>query len=155
MTVAGDAGNASRDMVTGSDEIGREAEILRIEVDQFLMAVCEEPTEQRHYERSSCDGIRSSCRPRTIRNTRRTVDHSRGGALLDCDWPLTAGTTLEVELPAGGGLVTARVADPAEAHCRGVDRRACEPGTHRCCPRHVAREPRQPDAWRAVSDVSR
>ncbi len=111
VTVAGDAGNASRDMVTGSDAIGREAEDLRIEVDQFLTAVCEEPTEQRHYERSSCDGITVLLQTESHPATRVGLwNISRGGALLACDWPLTAGTRLEVELPAGGGLVAARVA---------------------------------------------
>ena len=137
VTVAGDAGSASRDMVTGSDEIGREAETLRVEVDQFLTAVCEEPTEQRHYERLSCDGIAVSVQTKDHPATRvglRTI--SRGGAALDCDWALAAGTTLEVELPARRGWH-----DPAAATCRGVHRRAGEPGTHRCCPRHLARIP--------------
>jgi hypothetical protein len=41
VTVAGQAGGASRDVLTGSDEIGREAETLRIQVDRFLTAVGE------------------------------------------------------------------------------------------------------------------
>ena len=111
VTVAGDAGSASRTMVTGSDEIGREAEALRVEVDQFLTAVCEEPTEQRHYERLSCDGIAVSVQTKDHPATRVGLRNiSRGGAVLDCDWALAAGTILEVELPAGGGLVAARVA---------------------------------------------
>ena len=37
----------------------------------------------------------------------RTI--SRGGALLDCDWPLAAGAPLEIELRGAGGSVTGRV----------------------------------------------
>ena len=102
--VAGDAGSASRTMVTGSDEIGREAEALRVEVDQFLTAVCEEPTEQRHYERLSCDGTAVSVQTKDHPATRFGLRNiSRGGAVLDCDWALAAGTILELELPARRG----------------------------------------------------
>jgi methyl-accepting chemotaxis protein len=44
VSVADDAGTASRDVLAGSAEIGREAETLRTEVDQFLAAVRYDPT---------------------------------------------------------------------------------------------------------------
>jgi hypothetical protein len=36
-------------------------------------------------------------------------DLSRGGAALACDWDLMAGTPVEIDLPDGTGIVTARV----------------------------------------------
>ncbi len=111
VTVAGDAGQASRAVLEGSTNIGREADTLRNEVDQFLVAVREDPTEQRHYERLSGNGASVSVQAAGHPAARVALRNiSRGGASLACDWPLAQGSELRVELPAGGGMVTARVA---------------------------------------------
>ena len=52
VTVADKAGTVSRDVLSGAARIGREAETLRTEVDQFLVAVRDDTTEERRrYER--------------------------------------------------------------------------------------------------------
>jgi PilZ domain len=37
------------------------------------------------------------------------LDVSRGGALLDCNWTLSPGAQVQIELPAAGSAVSARV----------------------------------------------
>ncbi len=109
--VADGAGDASRDVLAASGEIGREAETLRVEVDQFLTAVRGEGdgAERRRYERLDAKGMVAALRAsgRSAEVVVRTI--SRGGALLDCDWPLGAGVPIEIELPGAGGSVTGRV----------------------------------------------
>ncbi len=109
--VADGAGEASRDVLTASSEIGREATTLRTEVDQFLTAVRDDGDagERRRYERIETKGLTA-----TLRASGRTAevsvhDIARGGALLGSDWALTAGTPFELELREAGGGVTGRV----------------------------------------------
>jgi methyl-accepting chemotaxis protein len=111
VSVADSAGSASRDVLTGAVQIGREAETLRTEVDQFLVAVRDDTAdERRRYERVATNGamanVQSKGRPAT-RMTLRNV--SRGGAALASDWTMPTGTQVEVELPDAGGPVPARV----------------------------------------------
>ena len=111
VAVADNAGTASRDVLTGAAQIGREAETLRTEVDQFLVAVRDDTTdERRRYERIATNGamasVQSKGRP-AARMTLRNV--SRGGASLASDWTMPTGTQVEVELPDAGGAVPARV----------------------------------------------
>ena len=55
--VADNAGTASRDVLSGAAQIGREAETLRTEVDQFLVAVRDDTAdERRRYERVATNG---------------------------------------------------------------------------------------------------
>jgi methyl-accepting chemotaxis protein len=109
--VADSAGDASRDVLAASGEIGREAETLRVEVDQFLTAVRDDSdsAERRRYERIDGKGAvaRLQAAGRTTEVGVRNI--SRGGALLDCDWSLAAGTPFEIELRGAGGSVTGRV----------------------------------------------
>lgn len=112
VSVSDTAGNLSRDVLTGAADIGSEAQKLRTEVDQFLAAVREETTdERRRYERIPANGamvgMQAQGRP-AVRAELRNI--SRGGAAIASDWAVPAGTELEVELPNGGGTVTARVA---------------------------------------------
>jgi methyl-accepting chemotaxis protein len=109
--VADNAGNASREVLAGASGIGKEAETLRIPVDQFLAAVRDDSAaERRRYERTSTKGImvgvQASGRPVA---RMELCDVSRGGASMNSDWVLPAGTALEVELPDAGGAVRARV----------------------------------------------
>jgi methyl-accepting chemotaxis protein len=111
VSVSDNAGNISRDVLSGAGDIGNEAQKLRTEVDQFLAAVRDDGAdERRHYERIGVSGVtvgvlvkgRSPARIE-LRNV------SRGGALLACDWTLPPGTPLDVELPGAGSPVPARV----------------------------------------------
>jgi methyl-accepting chemotaxis protein len=109
VTVADQAGAASRDVSTGSAGIGREAETLRGEVEQFLTAARSDTGERRRYERISADGAPAVLRA-SGRETRVTLrDLSRGGAGAACDLDLAAGAAIELELPNGAGKVTGRV----------------------------------------------
>jgi methyl-accepting chemotaxis protein len=108
---AGEAGDASRNVLIGSAEIGREAETLRADVDHFLSAVREDTSDRRHFERVTVSGVEVVIKYKDEPPTSVTLKNfSKGGALLNCDWPLDAGARLEVELPYGLGLVPARVA---------------------------------------------
>ena len=115
VTVADEAGSASRDVLTGAAGIGREAETLRIEVDQFLVAVRDDTTDERRlYERLSMDGVTVGVQTKGRSATRLALRNiSRGGAALACDWTLAPGTPLELELLEADGPVPARV-----VHCR-------------------------------------
>jgi methyl-accepting chemotaxis protein len=98
VAVADNAGTASRDVLAGSAEIGRETATLRTEVDQFLAAVRDDTTdERRRYERVATDGAMASVQTKGQLATRMTLrDVSRGGASLASDWTLSAGTQVEV-----------------------------------------------------------
>ena len=111
VTVADEAGSASRDVLTGAAGIGREAETLRIEVDQFLVAVRDDTTDERRlYERLSMDGVTVGVQTKGRSATRLALRNiSRGGAALACDWTLAPGTPLELELLEADGPVPARV----------------------------------------------
>ena len=107
--VADGAGNASHDVLVASGAIGREAETLRVEVDQFLTAVRSDNGERRRYERIDANSAKA-----TLRASGRTGEvvvrnMSRGGASLDCDWPMAAGTPFEIDIPGAGGSVAGRV----------------------------------------------
>ncbi len=109
VAVADSAGQASRDVLASSSDIGREADTLRTEVDQFLTAVNSDTEERRRYERIDANGAVATLRAsgRTEQVAVRNI--SRGGVLLDCDWSLTVGAALEIDLPHASGGVTGRV----------------------------------------------
>jgi methyl-accepting chemotaxis protein len=111
VAVADKAGGASRDVLTGAADIGREAETLRTEVDQFLAAVRDDgKDERRRYERIATSGLSVGVQCKGHPAARAELRNvSRGGALLASDWALPAGAPLEVELPGTGGPVPARV----------------------------------------------
>ena len=111
VTVADQAGGVSRDVLAGAGEIGREAENLHTEVDQFLAAVRDDTTEERRrYERQDVSGVMVILQSKGHPSSRFALRNvSRGGAALACDWTLAAGTAVEVELPEAGGAVHGRV----------------------------------------------
>ena len=111
VSVADNAGSASRDVLTGAVQIGREAETLRTEVDQFLVAVRDDTAdERRRYERVATNGALANVQSKGQPATRMTLRNvSRGGAALASDWTMPTGTQVEVELPDAGGPVPARV----------------------------------------------
>jgi methyl-accepting chemotaxis protein len=111
VSVSDNAGNISRDVLSGAAHIGDEAQKLRTEVDQFLVAVRDDADdERRHYERIGVSGVTIGVRVNGRAPARVEVRNvSRGGALLACDWTLPAGTPLDVELPGAESPVPARV----------------------------------------------
>jgi methyl-accepting chemotaxis protein len=106
VAVAGDAGNSSREVLSGATTIGREAETLRVEVDQFLAVIRSESGERRRYERSAGNGVRMMLRAQGREAEIPLESLSRSGAALICDWCLPAGTAVELDLPHGAGTVT-------------------------------------------------
>ncbi len=111
VVVADNAGSTSQDVLAGAADIGREAQTLRAEVDQFLAAVRDDGSdERRRYERISANGamvkVQTKGRPATRIELRNIA---RGGAALVCDWALPAGTMLDIELPGAALPIPARV----------------------------------------------
>jgi methyl-accepting chemotaxis protein len=104
--VAGEAGRASGEVLEGVGVISREAEKLRGEVEQFLVAVRSETGDRR---RISGKGMTATVRAlgREAKVILRDLSHR--GAALNCDWSLPAGTSVEVELPNASGKLMGRV----------------------------------------------
>jgi len=111
VTVSDNAGSISRDVLAGAADIGNEAKKLRTEVDQFLVAVRDETSdERRRYERVRTTGITAVVLAKGRSPARMDLRNvSRGGASLASDWTSPSGTALDVELPDAGGPVPARV----------------------------------------------
>jgi methyl-accepting chemotaxis protein len=108
--VAETAGGTSHEVLGAADTIGREADKLRSEVGDFLLAVRDDIQERRRYERVSGRG--RSVRlfvPGREAITTRLNDLSRGGAALACDLQLTVGDEVGIELPDADGAIAARV----------------------------------------------
>jgi methyl-accepting chemotaxis protein len=111
VSVSQKAGSVSRDVLGGAAGIGGDAEQLRTEVEQFLAAVRGDTAEEkRQYERLRVDGVMVGLQAKGHPATRVELRNiSRGGAAVSSDLTLPTGAALEVELPAGGGSVPARV----------------------------------------------
>lgn len=110
VSVAGDAGSISQGVLDGAGQIGKQASALRNEVDQFLRAVRDDSSDDRRaYERVAGAGMTVSFQAPGGRVHRAQVrDISRGGAFLESDLNIPAGTQLAVELPGDAGTVPAR-----------------------------------------------
>lgn len=104
------AGTVSRDVEAGAGAIGTESATLQREVDQFLTAIRSDTGERRTFERIPGNGAVVTLRAagKTCQATVRDI--SRGGVLLDCEWTLTPGTQVEVDLPGAAGRASGRVA---------------------------------------------
>jgi methyl-accepting chemotaxis protein len=111
VSVSQKAGSVSRDVLGGAAGIGGDAEQLRTEVEQFLAAVRGDTAEEkRQYERFRVDGVMVGLQAKGHPATRVELRNiSRGGAAVGSDLTLPTGAAVEVELPAGGGTVPARV----------------------------------------------
>jgi methyl-accepting chemotaxis protein len=110
VSVSETAGVASQQVLAAADGIGSEAAGLQTEVDQFLTAVRDETGNRRRYERLPGNGGKamlsaSGHGPLAV----EVHDISRGGIALACDWQLTPGADVSVELPGAGGVIDARV----------------------------------------------
>lgn len=108
--LADGAGQVSQEVSQAATAIGKEAETLRAEVDQFLTAVRDDSGERRGFERIPGGGAKATLRVSGQQAIQAVLqDLSHGGAAFLCEQSLSIGSQLEVELPAAGGPVTARV----------------------------------------------
>jgi methyl-accepting chemotaxis protein len=109
--IAEEAEVTSRGVLSAADEVGRTANALREDVEQFLKAMANSnETDRRRYERISGSGGRAKLRaPGHGQEDVAIEDISRGGIALRCGWPLAVGTDVEIALPDGSGDVGGRV----------------------------------------------
>jgi methyl-accepting chemotaxis protein len=108
---ADDAAGTSDGLLRGAAEIGTQSETLRMEVDQFLVAVRSETGERRRYQRVPGHGATVTLRAPERQPARvLLINLSRGGAALACDWSIAVGAAVTVGLPDDGGEVPARIA---------------------------------------------
>jgi ABC-type transporter Mla subunit MlaD len=108
---ADEAGRVSRTVLDGVSDIGREANAMHTEIDQFLVAVRDDSGERRRHERVPGNGATVTVRlPGLAGTTAALQDISAGGAAVSGEWLLSAGQELELELEVqAGGAVSARV----------------------------------------------
>jgi methyl-accepting chemotaxis protein len=111
LSIAGQTDTASQSVLTAADEVGRTAETLRLEVNDFLSAVArDEAGERRSYERVLGAGATASLTVRGCAEVQAVVlNISRGGIALVCDNAAPSGTEVEVGLP-NAGVVSGRIA---------------------------------------------
>jgi methyl-accepting chemotaxis protein len=110
-SIAEEAEVTSRGVLSAADEVGRTADALREDVEQFLKAMANSnETDRRRYERIGGSGSRAKLRaPGRGQEDVAIEDISRGGVALRCGWPLAVGTDVEIALPDGAGDVAGRV----------------------------------------------
>ena len=109
--IAEQTDQASSKVLSGADDVGRDAGTLSGEVTQFLDAMARVSDEDRRgYERIPGQGAVATVRA-TGRSEQRAavVDISRSGAALRCDWSLDAGSEIQVEMAGSDGPMAARV----------------------------------------------
>jgi methyl-accepting chemotaxis protein len=106
LTIAERTDIASQSVSIAADEVGRTADTLRVEVNDFLTAMTrDDGDERRSYERVAGAGATASLSIRGGDKARVVVlDISRGGIALRCDSVAPAGTEVQVDLPASGSV---------------------------------------------------
>ena len=111
-TIAGNAGQATKEMKDSADEISRISSSLHEEVNQFLLAISVNSEQSRRlYERRPGEGWRVTLvEPGMGRNEATLVDMSRGGAALRCSWTAEPGVDAELHFAGVERPVQARVA---------------------------------------------
>jgi methyl-accepting chemotaxis protein len=102
---------ASGMVLTGADDVGREAETIRDEVTGFLRLMAnDDEGERRRYERIAGGGLQATLRiGKGGEQTATIQDVSRGGISLRCAVQATAGTEATMVLPGAGQPLPARV----------------------------------------------
>ncbi len=102
---------ASGMVMTGADDVAREADTLRGEVTEFLQVMARnDDEERRRYERIPGNGAKAVLRPHGAPEIHAAIaDISRGGVALRCDWSASVGTDVSVELPGADEAMIARV----------------------------------------------
>jgi methyl-accepting chemotaxis protein len=109
-TIAESTDAASGKVMQGADEVGRDSDVLRGEVNQFLQAMASaDEEERRRYERIDGAGAKAMLRaPGAAEAQVDIVDISRGGVALRSGWWADAGTEVQVQLPGVDEPVVAR-----------------------------------------------
>ena len=104
LAIAERTDTASRSVLSAADEVGGTADTLRVEVNDFLIAMTQNDTdERRSYERIPGGGTRASVRVYGCDPVEGLVqDISRGGMAVVCASNKPAGTEVQVGLPAAG-----------------------------------------------------
>ena len=107
---------ASAKVLSGATEVGQNAETLRAEMTQFLEAMAHVGDEERRgYERVPGGGAKALLRaPGHPDQSVAILDISRGGAALQCDWPLSVGSEVQVAFDGADNPVGART-----VRCKG------------------------------------
>ena len=107
--IAGRTGMMSQKVLAASVDIGRVAEVLRSEVDQFLLSVIQDEF-SRSYERISVNNIAAKLKIFGEHEVQVTVsDISRGGAALQSRWEGNVGLDVMLILPGSTRPLGARV----------------------------------------------
>jgi methyl-accepting chemotaxis protein len=111
LAVAEESKVASQMVLSVADEVGRTADTLRGEVQQFLRAMLDsDETQQRRYERIPGSGSRATLYVPGRAEVELTIhDISRGGVALECDWQLPPGSEAALVLSGSTARVAARV----------------------------------------------
>jgi hypothetical protein len=110
VAAANTANEVSRAVTDGVASIGREADSLHFEIDQFLRSVRDDSTGQRSHERIPGNGATATVRIEGFPDATAPLrDISFSGAAVLGQWRLAAGQAVEFGLPGAGGLVPARV----------------------------------------------
>ncbi len=101
---------------SGATEGGPKAETVRAELTQFLEAMAHVGDEERRgYERVPGGGAKALLRaPGHPDQSVAILDISRGGAALQCDWPLSVGSEVQVAFDGADNPVGART-----VRCKG------------------------------------
>ena len=108
--IADGTGDMSRTVLAAADDIAKVADMLRIEVGQFLRTMAEDKSDQRRYERQTVKNVRATLVAGQGRQVDGIVDNiSRGGVALRCGFTAEAGCQVKLRLPEAGALVDGRV----------------------------------------------
>ena len=102
---------ASNKVLSEAADVGKDADTLRAEMTQFLEAMAHAGEEERRrYERIPGSGANAVLHASGNKDQSVTIlDISRGGVALRCDWALSAGSEVRLDLAGADGSVVARV----------------------------------------------
>jgi methyl-accepting chemotaxis protein len=106
LTIAEQTDTASFSVLNAADEVGKTADTLRVEVNDFLDAMKRgDGDERRTFERMPGAGATASLTLQGLPAVQAVVkDISRGGVALVCSRTAPAGTEAKVALPAGANV---------------------------------------------------
>jgi methyl-accepting chemotaxis protein len=106
LSIAEQTDSASFSVLTAADEVGKTADTLRVEVNDFLSAMKRgDGDERRAFERMPGAGATASLTLQGQAAIQAVVkDISRGGVALECNRTAPAGTEVKVGLPAGANV---------------------------------------------------
>jgi len=107
--VAARAGQTSGEVLAVAANIGRDADSLRAEVDQFVTVIRTEASERRRHER--VPGEHTFVMLHALGRDARVPlrDLSRSGVSVVCDWTLPLGTAIGIDLPNTDGSTMGHV----------------------------------------------